>query len=338
MDYVTGATGLVGAHLLLQLTANGQRVRALKRSKSSLNSVQKLFEYHERTSDLTQIDWLEGDVSDVAFLSESIQPEDTVFHCAALVSFMPGMRDELIKTNVDGTANIVNACLQKKARRLIYVSSTAAIGSQASDIIHENMLWNEDAQNSDYSLSKFYAEQEVWRGVEEGLPVVIVNPSIIVGPSEWKKSSTAMFETAVRGMRFYTSGANGFVDVRDVVNVMLGLTENEIYNRRFLLSGENAPFRDYFSLVAQITGKNPPHIFAPRWASLTVATLLDLARSAGIKIGGINRRSVISAYNVQKFDNAAVRQILNYPFKSLKEALEYTAAVYRFEKNSPLRN
>jgi nucleoside-diphosphate-sugar epimerase len=329
MHFVTGGTGMVGAHLLLKLTQTGACVQAVRRKNASLQAITSLFHYHNASALLTNIEWLEGDINDTDFLSSAIQKDTTVYHCAALVSFAPKMRKSLLHNNITGTSNVVNACLQNGAARLAYISSTAAIGRQVAQPVDEQCLWSPEADNSDYSLSKYYAEQEVWRGREEGLKVVIVNPAIIIGPGAWGKSSTGMFATAARGLKFYTAGSNGFVDVRDVVDVLFLLLEKEIYDKRFLVVGENMPFKTYFALAAKSLGLPPPTIATPKYLGLMVATANDIFRLLGLPVGSLTRRAVLSAYEHQSYDNSAVCKALGFSFRSAAEALQYTAEVYK---------
>jgi nucleoside-diphosphate-sugar epimerase len=245
---VTGGTGLVGTHLLKKLSAAGKKIKALYRSKIPENTA-------------ANIEWIQGDILDVITLEDAMQNTDIVFHCAAVVSFNPKKKEELFKTNVEGTANVVNTAIDAGIEKLVHVSSVAALGKQATSgkMIDEKTVWNEKEENSRYAKTKFAAEREVWRGIGEGLNAVIVNPSIILGSGDWTKTSTEIFKTIHDGLSWYSEGINGFVDVEDVVNALMLLSESNINAERFVLSGTNATYKQVFDLVAQGFGKKTPH-------------------------------------------------------------------------------
>ena len=248
MILVTGATGLVGSHLLKQLVANGQKVRALYRS--SVPSI-------EGTEG---VDWVRGDILDVISLEEAMVGVKQVYHCAAMVSFNPKKKALLHHTNVEGTANVVNACLNEGIDKLLFVSSVAALGRIREDKpINETMNWSEETSNSEYGKSKYFAEVEVWRGIGEGLNAVIVNPVIILGDGDWTAGSSGLFKSAYDEFPWYTEGTGGFVDVMDVVKAMMLLMSSNVSAERFILSGENLSYREVFTQMAKNFGKKPPH-------------------------------------------------------------------------------
>ena len=248
MILVTGATGLVGSHLIKALVAQGKSVRALYRSEIPSS--------HE----LNNVDWFNADILDIVALEEAMIGITQVYHCAAIVSFTATNKKSLHHTNIEGTANIVNACLNANIEKLLFVSSVAALGRIREDqAINETMNWTEETSNSEYGKSKYLAEIEVWRGMGEGLKVVVVNPVIILGASDWSKGSTAIFKSAYDEFPWYTEGSSGFVDVLDVVEAMILLMESSICDQRFILSGENLPYRDIFTMIANAFHKKAPH-------------------------------------------------------------------------------
>jgi len=245
MILVTGSTGLVGAHLIQQLIAQKQAVRALYRSTIPFE--------HE------YIHWVKADILDIVALEEAMQGIHQVYHCAAIVSFDPKQKHALHKTNIEGTANIVNGCLNAGVQKLLFVSSVAALGRIREDKpIDETMNWNEETSNSEYGKSKFLAEMEVWRGIGEGLNAVIVNPTIILGSGDWNKGSSSMFKSAYNEFPWYTEGTTGFVDVLDVVKAMIELMNSNIVAQRFILSAETTTYKNLFTLIANAFGKKPP--------------------------------------------------------------------------------
>jgi len=269
MIFVTGGTGLVGAHLLYQLTLAGHAVKALKRETSNLQQVLKTFSYYTLNPEalFTQIEWVNGDMLEYFELEKILTGITEIYHCAAIVSFDPKERKKMIANNVEGTANLVNAALENGVRKFCHVSSVAALGQlENGQLIAEETNWVPSKKVSGYSESKFFSEAEIWRGMEEGLDAVIVNPSIILGPANWETGSAKMFKTVWDGMKFYTNGITGFVDVKDVVSAMILLMNDTnfstVKNKRFLLSSENCSYRDIFFQIADALGKPRPKYFA----------------------------------------------------------------------------
>lgn len=262
MAFVTGGTGLLGARLIYDLVKAGEEVVALKRSTSDLSVVEGVFNYYEKEEGpamYEKVRWHKGDVTDVPSLLDVLNEGDEVYHCAAMVSFNPKARDKMMKVNVEGTANLVNACLEKKVRKLCFASSVAAIGRPVEGVeVTEDTKWKTSDGKSNYSISKYNSEKEVWRGIEEGLEAVIVNPTIIMGPGNWKKSSARMFLNVWRGLKFYTTGVNGFVDVRDVTGAMIKLMKSDVSADRFIISSESVSFKSVFDLIADGLGKPRP--------------------------------------------------------------------------------
>ena len=247
MILVTGANGLVGSHLIIKLLQQGKLVRALYRTNHTVISHQNLT-------------WFQGDILDVIALEEAMENVLQVYHCAAIVSFNPKEKEQLFKTNVEGTANVVNACLNAGIDKLLFVSSVAAVGrGKIDEPIEEEMKWVESNNNSAYAKTKYLAEMEVWRGIGEGLDAVIVNPSIILGASDWTKGSAAIFKSVYNEFPWYTEGVNGFVDVQDVVNAMVQLMDSDITAERYILSGINGSYKDLFTQIAVEFKKQPPH-------------------------------------------------------------------------------
>ncbi|WP_439504732.1 NAD-dependent epimerase/dehydratase family protein [Sediminibacterium sp.] len=248
MILVTGASGLVGSHLLQQLIQTGHSVKALYRNNIPV------------IDNVTGVEWVKGDILDVVALEESMDQVDQVYHCAAVVSFNPAKKAAMQHTNIEGTANVVNACINKGVKRLLFVSSVAALGRIREDKpIDETMNWTPETSNSEYGKTKYLSEMEVWRGMSEGLSVVVVNPVIILGNGDWESGSSGIFKSAYNEFPWYTEGMSGFVDVKDVVKAMILLMNSAINGERFILSGHNANYKDVFGLIATAFHKKPPH-------------------------------------------------------------------------------
>ena len=228
MVFVTGGTGLLGTHVLVELAKNEQKIRALKRPQSDLNQVFSVFEHYfgaDAKSHFDLIQWVEGDITDIVSLEEGAEGCKIFYHCAAIVSFEKRDFKKMMKVNKGGTANVVNLAISNKIDHLVYISSVAALGRDGrSDFYDESNKWVNSPDNSGYAISKNSAEKEVWRGVEEGVPAIILNPTIILGPGNWNESSVTFFKAMYKGMKFYPPGKNGFVDARDVAKIALKLS------------------------------------------------------------------------------------------------------------------
>lgn len=255
MILVTGANGLVGSHLVTKLLAQGKQVKAL-------------YHYHRGDISHQNLTWQKGDILDIIDLEDIFTGITEVYHCAAVVSFDSKDKHLLHKTNVEGTANVVNACLNTGVQKLLFVSSVAALGrATLNKPISEANKWIESHHNSAYAKSKYLAEIEVWRGIGEGLNAVIINPSIILGCSNWTKGSAAIFKNAYDEFAWYTLGTNGFVDVQDVVAIMTHLMASDISAERFLVSGYNASYQTLFTNIAIAFNKKPPYKLAKAFAT-----------------------------------------------------------------------
>jgi nucleoside-diphosphate-sugar epimerase len=324
MILVTGGTGLVGSHLLFELLGRGKEVRAIRRPGSRLDSVCRIFSYYapDKPELFKRISWVDGDVCDPSSLDEAFVGVDEVYHCAAFVSFRHSDYDLIGTVNIKGTANVVDACLHHGVKRLCHVSSIAALGtSEDGSPVDERTPWNSGVRHSPYGLSKFAAEREVWRGIEEGLQAVIVNPSVILGPGEPHKASCRLFAAIEKGMAFYPPGANGFVDVRDVARVMASLMDNGIAGQRFLISGGNYPYREVFSTMAEILGTKPPRYKVPA-IGLKAIWRFNAIISFILRINAeLTRETARNAYITAAYDNTKIRNVLGYEFHSLEEIL-----------------
>jgi nucleoside-diphosphate-sugar epimerase len=249
---VTGATGFLGSYLVRMLHRDGYKVRGLRRASSKMDLLDGIE---------SQIEWAEADVTDVIALEEAMQGVDVVFHTAAMVSFHPKDLRRMMQVNVEGTANVVNLCLHLGIKKLVHVSSIASLGrSKEQTHLDENTKWTQDKGTTNYSLSKYQSEQEVWRGQAEGLSTAIVNPSIILGSGFWDIGSAKLFKQVFEGLKFWPPGRSGFVDVRDVARSMILLMEQPIENERYVLSAQDLFHRDLFNQIAALTGKKPPVI------------------------------------------------------------------------------
>ena len=332
MILVTGGTGLVGTHLLYDLTRSGKRVRALKRNNSTIANVKKVFSYYTDNADelLKNIEWVDADLLDIYSLADAMEGVSEVYHCAAMVSFDPKDEDKMMMINIEGTANMVNAALEKGVKKFCYVSSIATLGRpENSALITEETFWKSSPENSNYSISKYGGEREVWRAAEEGLNVMIVNPALIIGGGNWQQSSSNIFSKAAKGINFYTDGATGVIDVRDVSALMIRLMESAISNQRFLLVAENVSFKNYFDRIHEAFGKSKPSIKAGKFLS-GFAWRAEKARS--ILFGTpplITRETARSAHRVSRFSNEKIVKLFpDHTFIPMEQSVKDTCRLF----------
>ncbi|MDO9274104.1 MAG: SDR family oxidoreductase, partial [Lutibacter sp.] len=263
MILVTGGTGLVGSHLLYHLSLENDAIRAIHRKSSDLLAVKNVFSYFSSDYEFhfQKIEWVEADITDTISLEEAFINVTEVYHSAALVSFDSKDYQAMCDINIEGTSNIVNFCIANRVKKLCFVSSVATIEkSIINQFMTETDEWNIEKVSYGYAMTKYGAEMEVWRASQEGVPVVIVNPGIILGAGFWHQGSGALFSKIEKGFSFYSEGVMGFVSVNDVVKAMILLMKSDIVNERYILVAENSSFKNIFFQIAQNLGKNPPSI------------------------------------------------------------------------------
>lgn len=327
MILVTGATGLLGSRLLFDLVSSGRRVRALRRSSSRMNCINHYFD--ERQDLLTPIEWVEADLNDLTQLESALEGITEIFHCAGKVSFQPHDQIKVHQINTEGTANLVNLALEKQIRKFCHVSSIAAIGKNDEAPIHsEDTPWSTMTFSTQYALSKYGAEREVWRGIAEGLNAVIVNPGLIIGPGNWKTDSSMLFRKVWEGLRYYTDGVNGLVDVRDVSSVMIRLMDSEIHSERFIVVAENKPLREVMNFISDSLKKPRPDIHAgPVLTQL--AWRIEYIRSLFWRSNPvITRETARTAQSRSYYSNEKIKKALRYEFIPIANAIEQTTELF----------
>jgi len=249
---VTGGTGFIGGYIIKELVEKGYAVRAIRRGNHQPFFIpEKIWE---------KVEWVHGDVLDTESLDQAMKGISAIIHSAAIISFLKKERKDMYEVNVQGTSNMVNLALENRISRFVHVSSIAAIGRTSSESkVNEEKKWQEGKINTYYSITKHKSEMEVWRGAAEGLNTVIINPSTVIGFGDWHRGSCVIFRNIYKEFPWYTTGINGFVDVEDVARSAVRLMESAIQDERFIISGENLVFRDFFRLIAAGFGKRPPH-------------------------------------------------------------------------------
>ncbi len=335
MILITGGTGLVGSHLLYRLAAKGQRVKAIYRANSNRDEINDLFRFYagEQADEmLGLIEWVEADLADYFSLEDALEGVTHVFHAAAMVSFNPGESQKMLQVNAEGTANLVNACLEKKVEKFCYVSSISSLGKQINgERVTEAVEWQPDDNRSSYSHSKFRAEMEVWRASKEGLPVVMVNPSVIIGPVNWLRSSGRLFYSVYKGMPFYSDGITGFVDVRDVAEALDLLMNSHVINERYILNSEHLSFKTFFTLAANAMNMKPPRFRVTGWMIDLGWRLNHLLCAITGKAPALTRDTAHSATSKSYYSNEKFTQQFNFTFRPMTEAIDNTAKWYLWQ-------
>jgi nucleoside-diphosphate-sugar epimerase len=326
MILVTGGTGLVGAHLLLHLVKNNDSVRAIHREGSDLRNVEKVFSYYEENSTglFQKINWVQADINDIPALEIAFADIEYVYHAAAMISFDPGNFEQLMKINVEGTANIVNLSVVNSIKKLCYVSTIGTIGkSLNSNITDEESEWSDDHINV-YARSKYAAEMEVWRGSQEGLCVVIVNPGMILGPGFWNTGTGALFKTAHKGYRYYPPGGTGFVSVYDVIRMMTLLMNSTIHNQRFIAVAENLRFQEILSKMCPLLGQSKPSKKLKFW-QLEIGRIVDILWNFITGKGRrITRATIYSLKHRDDYSNNKAKEELDFDFEALDPVIIFS--------------
>ena len=312
MILVTGATGFLGSELISQLLQQGKKLKALKRDGSFIPA---------SLAGNPLIEWLVADINDTATLEDIFEGVTQVYHCAALVSFDPKDKKELLKVNIEGTSNIVNLCVEHNAR-LIHVSSVAALGEpKKGKMITEDDYWEYDSKVHSYAISKYEGEMEVWRGIAEGLDAVIVNPSVIIGKNAGFKGSGAIFKLVKDGLSYYTKGATGIVDVADVAKSMISLMDSEITGERFTISSENYHYQQFFTEIAKGFGVKAPAKEAKAWMMGFAWRAAKVASIFTGKAAALTSDAARSSLNVSLYSNEKIKNTIDITFKPLQESI-----------------
>jgi dihydroflavonol-4-reductase len=322
MVLVTGGTGFLGAYIIKELVNKGISVRAIRRSNHLPAFIP--------ASVLNQVHWIEGDVLDLVSLEASMEGVDTIIHSAAKVSFNAHERQEMFRVNIEGTANVVNIAIEKNIQHFIHVSSVAALGRKTNGtIVNEEKKWEDSKINTNYAISKYQAEMEVWRGMGEGLRAVIVNPSTILGYGDWNSSSCAIFKTVYTEFPWYTSGVNGFVDVEDVARAIVLLSQKNICDERFILNADNWSFKQLLTMIADGFGKKHPSRHATPAIGSIAWRLETLKKIFSGKQPLLTRESARVAQSKTFFDNGKILRVLpEFSFTPLQQTISKACENY----------
>ncbi|MCU0436170.1 MAG: NAD-dependent epimerase/dehydratase family protein [Bacteroidia bacterium] len=329
MILLTGATGMVGAHIALELLRSGLPVRGLRRPNSSLAVAESVFAHYGEAALFGKIEWVTGDVLDVQSLEDAMQGVDKVIHAAALVSFHPSQRDELWRINGDGTANVVNTALYLGVGRLVHISSISALGgNEFGNEIDEDAWWKNAPGNTQYAISKYNAEREVWRGTEEGLEAVILNPSYVIGPGDASRSSNVIFPIAHKGTAWFTEGITGYVDARDVAAAARWALDCPNIAQRFVVNAENITYRSFLDYLMQAFGHKPVSRPLKPWMT-NLAWRMEKLLSWFGRTPKLTRETAAVLHKVNRFGGQKLAQTMKFNYRSVSEAVSNAVPFYQ---------
>lgn len=336
MILVTGGTGHLGAHLLYQLVSENKPVRAIVRNHSRIEITRRIFSLYSNDPDtlIHRIEWVEGDVTDYGSILDALKDVSVVYHAAGFVSFSERQKKKLENVNSTGTANIVNSCLEAGVKRLCHVSTIATLGETSNnETLTETLIWNQGESATAYAKSKFRGEMEVWRGIHEGLNAVIVNPSVIIGPGMWLGKGNDILKSVYRGLKFYTTGSTGFVDVRDVAKIMVLLTEGTWQGERYILNSENLSYKTILDYIATAMDKPKPFVMiSPGLAKLALYVEKVRAFLTGTT-PRMSSKSLEIAFENLNYSNRKILEIPEVKFLSVQESISDTIKAYLIRKS-----
>jgi nucleoside-diphosphate-sugar epimerase len=336
MILVTGGTGLVGSHLLLELVKSGDKVRAIHRKDSDLQAVKMVFSYYIPADEIdflfSKIEWKEADLNDIPALTEAFTGITNVYHCAALISFDTSEEKDLRKINIEGTANIVNLCVAFKIEKLCYISSIATMDKGLGEkFVTENFTWNQEKYHNEYAISKHGAEIEVWRGTQEGVPAIILNPGVILGPGFWNTGSGQLFKKISEGLNYHFPKTTGFVGVQDVVNAAITGMGSNIQNEQYIVVAENLSFTEVLGLVAaSIQKPSPKKPLKPwmvfiGWIYQSITNFLFGSKKL------ITREDYKSLFKKSFYSSAKLKSEFPFEYTPIKEVILETGKIFRKE-------
>jgi dihydroflavonol-4-reductase len=324
MILITGATGLVGAHLALHLLESEKVVRATYRSLEKISKTKSLFELLGKQDLFSKINWVQANILDVSALEIAFADVNYVYHCAGFVSFDPQNEAEIRKINIEGTANIVNLCIHKNIKKLCFVSSISALGDKKEHEIYidETTEWDSEKNHSDYAISKYGAELEVWRGFQEGLQVVIVNPGVVLGYGFENEGSNKIFMTIKNRLLFFTKGTSGFVIADDLVEIMKKLMDSDISGERYCVVAENKSFKDLTAKIAELYAVKPPSIYATKTTTQIISVIDMILSKLKIKKSTFSKFIASSLHANDRYSNKKIVETLNFNFTTINSGIQ----------------
>lgn len=311
---ITGITGLLGSYLAREFVGKAE-IHGFKRKGASGRLLAGIED---------QIHWHEGDLFDFEALESAVLGKDLVIHAAGMVSFDQRDEQKLYQVNTVGTTNLVNAMLSAGSSRLVYVSSVAAIGrSPELSVIDENHKWGESPFNTGYATSKYFAEVEAWRGEQEGLELIVVNPSVLLGKMSDDRSSTAIYSYVLDQNRYFPAGDVNYLDVRDAAKMIRLLVEKNAWGERFILNSESISYQLFFKKMAEVFGKKAPSKKAKPWMITLAVSFNQVLRALRLTHNPLSKQVAMIAQQKIFFDNAKILSKLDFEFTPLEKTFEW---------------
>jgi nucleoside-diphosphate-sugar epimerase len=329
MNFVTGATGLIGSHLVLQLAEEGMPVSALFRNEIGKSEVFNLFQFYGKENLYTQIQWVKGDVEDADDMFDLTEGMENVFHCAAIVSYHKKDASRMLDVNINGTKNVVNACLENEVKHLIHISSISALGDSKGTVIDEETPRDFNDYHSNYSKGKYLSEQEVWRGIQEGLNATILNPGVIFGPNNCTRSSGTMIARIDKGLPALPAGGSGIVSVLDVVEIMIRAAKQTPTNERYILCAENIRMSELFTKIADALQVKIGKTIAKKWQIKLVFYMEALVELCTGKRATITREIIRNYDEVKQFDGSKAKRVFGFEYRNTFSSIEDTVRYYK---------
>jgi dihydroflavonol-4-reductase len=325
---ITGASGLIGSHLTAQVLLKGESVTAFVRKNSKRENIKEVLSFYTKEYEnyFNKIKFKVGDITDYFSIVDALEGIDEVYHCAGMVDFNEKNLKQLLLVNETGTSNLINAALEVKGIRVCHVSSVATIPNHdKKPIIDEQIFWKSSPKNAAYSISKYNAEREAWRGVAEGLDLFMVNPTVVLGAGCWNQSTGKIIEECRKGVNFYTKGITGFVDVRDVADVMYNLMKSSVTAQRFIVNGKNYSYQSLLNNFHEAFGNKKPAIEAGKFL-LSIASVIDRFFS---KEPSLNKQVVESLLSESFYSNEKIKTVTGHQFYNLNETIIYISEKYK---------
>ena len=329
MNFVTGATGLIGSHLVLRLAEEGMPVSALFRNENGKSEVFNLFQFYGKENLFSQVQWVKGDVDDADDMFDLTEGMHTVFHCAAIVSYHRKEATRMLEVNINGTKNVVNACIENEVKHLIHVSSISALGDSKGEVIDEETPRDFNDYHSNYSKGKYLSEQEVWRGIQEGLNATILNPGVIFGPNNCTRSSGTMIARIEKGLPALPAGGSGIVSVLDVVEVMIRAAKQAPTNERYILCAENIRMSELFTKIADALHVKIGKTIAKKWQIKLVFYMEALVEIFTGKRATITREIIRNYDEVKQFDGSKATRAFGFEYRNTFSSIEDTIRYYK---------
>jgi nucleoside-diphosphate-sugar epimerase len=320
--FLTGGTGLLGTYFLIQALEQGHGVTAIYRNEKSIELSKKIFALQgsQIVEKFSKINWVQANLLNPLELDELILPHHTVVHCAGMVSFLPSDEQEMYKSNFVGTQNLVNVCIEKGVKKFIHISSVSTLCKE-EEIRDETSFQRPAKEAGFYGKSKYLAEMEVWRGMQEGLNACVLSPSIILGAHDWNKGSSKMFGVAHQGLLFYTLGKTGFIDVNDVAKAILIVAETQTKQKRYCLNAENIYYKDFFENLHLAFGKPMPKYKAGKFLTSLYWRLQWLKSKITNSAPLVTKESASTAHSIRLFKGDRFAEEFSFSYTPINKSV-----------------